>query len=80
MDRTYFHVDRMDDDQWAVRVDGSDEPVVFGERAEAVAAALGIARARWEYAGQPTAVTFPVLGNGTDVLLFGGACGHEEEE
>ena len=80
MDRTYFHVDRQDDDHWTVYVDGNDEPVVFGERAEAVAAALGIARAKWEYAGQPTAVTFPVPGIGTDVLLFGGACEHEEEE
>jgi hypothetical protein len=79
MDRTYFHIDRCDDDHWAVHVDGGSLPVVFADRSEAVAAALGIARAKWEYAGQPTAVTFPIPGDGTDVLLFGGACNDEEE-
>ena len=79
MDRTFFHIDRCDDEHWAVHVDGGSLPVVFTDRAEAVAAALGIARAKWEFAGQPTAVTFPIPGDGTDVLLFGGACNDEEE-
>ncbi len=80
MDRTYFHIDRCDDEHWAVHVDGGSLPVVFADRAEAVAAALDIARAKWEFAGHPTAVMFPVHGDGTDVLLFGGTCSHEEEE
>jgi hypothetical protein len=64
MDRTYFRIDRCDDEHWAVHVDGGSVPVVFTDRAEAVAAALGIARAKWEFAGQPTAVTFPIPGDG----------------
>lgn len=80
MDRTYFRIDRSDDDQWAVHVEGGSLPVYFPERADALAAALDIARAKWEKAGQPTAVMYPIPGHRTDVLLFGGACNDEEEE
>lgn len=77
MARTILHIDR-DDDRYTVQVGKDGTPVAFAGRAEALCAALDIARAKWNFAGEPTAVRFPT-GAGTDVLLFGGASNDEEE-
>jgi hypothetical protein len=78
MARTYFRIDRVAD-RYTVQIDGDGAPVVFSDRAEALSAALDIAKAKWNFAGQPTAVSYPLGKSGTDVLFFGGACNDEEE-
>jgi hypothetical protein len=77
MERTLLRIDRIDE-RYTVQVGQEGTPVEFSGRAEALCAALDIARAKWTFAGEPTAVTYP-SGQGTDVLLFGGA-GRDEEE
>ena len=71
MDRTFFRIDRVDDDAYAVHIDGDGVPVVFADRADALAAAIDIAKAKWSFAGQPIAISYPLATSGTDVLLFG---------
>ena len=72
MDWTFLHIDRVDD-LYTVRIDGEPAPVVFAGRAEALSAALDIARAKWSFAGQPSVVSYPLDSDGTDVLYVGGA-------
>jgi hypothetical protein len=78
MARTHLRIDRIDH-RYTVQVGPQGTPVAFAGRAEALCAALDIARAKWDFAGEPTAVSFPTTA-GTDVLLFGGASNDEEEE
>ena len=77
MERTTLRIDCADNG-YTVQVGEEGTPVAFSGRAEALCAALDIARAKWTFAGEPTAVTFPSAA-GTDVLLFGGASNDEEE-
>jgi hypothetical protein len=77
MSRTLVRIDRIAD-LYTVKVGEDGTPVTFAGRAEALCAALDVARAKWNFAGEPTAVTFP-SGTRTDVLLFGGASNDEEE-
>jgi hypothetical protein len=77
MARTTLRIDRIDD-QYTVQVEPDGTPVAFAGRAEALSAALDLARAKWNFAGEPTAVSYPAR-CGTDVLFFGGTCDDEEE-
>ena len=77
MERTTLRID-CNDQGYTVQVGEEGTPIAFAGRAEALCAALDIARAKWDFAGEPTAVTFP-SGDNTDVLLFGGGSDDEEE-
>ena len=71
MARTFLRIDRHRD-FYTVQVGEDGTPVPFAGRAEALCAALELARAKWEFAGEPTVVSFPVR-SGIDSVCFGDA-------